>query len=180
MPDLVAGLPLELAHLSWLVGQWQGVGTGHYPTIEAFRFGQHVSIACDGRPFLSYTSRSWLIDEEGQPARALASESGFWRPRPDNGVELLLSHPMGYAEVWHGTVTIKAIESARITRAELLLRTELVARTSTAKEYTSGERRYGAVDGRLVWTFDMKAMGQPMGNHLAAQLWPIRDTVPTR
>ena len=59
-------LPEELIPLSWLIGRWAGVGLGHYPTIEDFRFGQEVSFITDGRPFLSYASRSWLLDEAPQ------------------------------------------------------------------------------------------------------------------
>ena len=176
MPGNVAGLPLELAHLSWLVGGWEGLGLAQYPTIEDFRFFQSVSITCDGRPFLAYRSKSWLVDDQGGFGRPLASESGFWRPLPDNGVELLLSHPTGYSEVWYGTAAITAMESARVTGAKLELTTDLVARTESAKEYTSGHRLYGlAPGGDLAWTFDMAAMGHDLRNHLSAKLRPTRD-----
>lgn len=175
MPDQVAGLPVELAHLSWLVGEWEGLGTGQYPSIDDFRFAQRVSVTCDGRPFLAYQSKSWLLDDDGEIVRPLARESGYWRPRPDNGVELLLSHPTGYSEVWHGTVKINSLESARVTGAQMELRTDMVARTETAKEYTAGERLYGLVRGELLWTFDMAAVGQQMSNHVAARLRPLDD-----
>lgn len=180
MSSTVAGLPIELAHLSWLVGEWEGVGLGQYATIEDFRFGQSISISCDGRPFLHYRSQSWLLDDDGAPVRQTASESGFFRPQPDNGVELLLSHPSGYAEVWHGTVTVTALHNARITGAQLDLRTDLVARTESAKPYTAGHRLYGLVNGELLWTFDMAAMGEPLSNHLAARLRPIYDQAAER
>ena len=35
---IIEGLPNELAHLTWLIGRGVGVGTGHYPTIDDFRF----------------------------------------------------------------------------------------------------------------------------------------------
>ena len=66
-------VPEQLLPLSWLIGRWVGVGTGQYPTIEDFRFGQEVSFATDGRPFLIYWSRSWLLDDEGNRVRPLAS-----------------------------------------------------------------------------------------------------------
>ena len=160
----------ELAPLSWLIGHWVGVGTGHYPTIEDFRFGQEVVFSTDGRPFLNYSSRSWLLDEDGNRVRPLASESGFIRPRPDNHLEMQLSHPTGYAEIWYGKVEITGIEQAVITGARAEMRTDAVMRTESAKEYTLGHRLYGLVDGKLLWTFDMAAMGQPLSNHLAASL----------
>ena len=168
--QILPGVADELAHLSWLLGRWVGVGTGQYPTIEDFRFGQEVVFATDGRPFLTYWSRSWLLDDDGNQVRPLATESGFWRPRPNNGVEITLDHPTGFAEIWYGSVEVTGIENAVITGARAQLRTDAVMRTESAKEYTAGERLYGLVDGKMLWTFDMAAVGQPMQNHLAASL----------
>jgi hypothetical protein len=162
--------PPALAHLSWLIGTWVGVGVGGYPTIEGFRFAQEVSFATDGRPFLSYASRSWLLDDEGNRVKPLAPELGFLRPAPDNGVEMLLAHPLGYAEVWVGEVTVTGIVDAVITGARAELRTDVVARTATAKEYSSGHRLYGLVEGDLLWAFDMAAVSTPLTSHLSARL----------
>ena len=87
-------IPEPLLPLSWLLGTWVGVGVGGYPTIEEFQFGQEVTFATDGRPFLSYWSRTWLLDSEGERVRPLATEAGFWRPRPDNRCELLWRYDM--------------------------------------------------------------------------------------
>jgi len=165
-------LPEALLPLSWLIGRWIGVGTGQYPTIEDFRFGQEVSFSADGRPFLSYWSRSWMLDDDGNRVRPLGTEAGFWRPQPGNRVEVQLAHPTGYAEIWLGEVEITGLENAAITGARATLRTDGVMRTASAKPYEGGERLYGLVDGKLLWTFDMMAVGQPIGNHLAATLLP--------
>ena len=74
---IIEGLSNELAHLTWLIGRGVGVGTGHYPTIEDFRFGQEVSFSTDGRPFLTYWSRSWLLDDSGNRVRPLAPKRVF-------------------------------------------------------------------------------------------------------
>ena len=166
-------VPLELKPLSWLIGRWVGVGTGQYPTIDDFRFGQEVSFTTDGRPFLAYHSRSWLLDDEGQRVRPLAMESGFWRLQGTNEIHVTLAHPTGYAEIWFGTLEITALENAAITGARATLRTDVISRTPTAKDYSAGERLYGLVNGRLLWTYDMAAMGEPMTNHLAATLQPL-------
>jgi hypothetical protein len=168
-------MPAELAHLWWLLGDWEGVGTGQYPTIDDFRFGQRVSFSCDGRPFLSYVSRSWLIEDHGTPGRPLATERGFFRPgtEGERSTEVLLTHPTGFSEIWLGQVVITDLQDARITGARMELTTEVVARTAAAKEYTAGHRLYGLVDGDLLWTFDMAAMGHELGNHLAARLRPV-------
>ena len=170
---LPSDLPEELLPLSWLIGRWAGVGLGQYPTIEDFRFGQEVSFATDGRPFLQYASRSWLLDDDGAKVRPLGTETGYWRPRPGNEVEVLLSHPTGISEVWLGEVEVLGLADARITGARATLRTDAVARTASAKDYVGGERLYGLVEGELMWTFDMAAMGEPMTNHLSARLRPV-------
>jgi hypothetical protein len=169
----VAGPPDELAHLSWLIGRWGGIGEGGYPTIAPFRYEQVVEFACDGRPFLEYRSVSWIVDEQNTRIRAAATESGYARPRPNNGVELLLAHPTGFVEVWLGRVEVTALHDARVTGARIELTTDAVVRTESAKEVTSGHRLYGLVDGRLLATYDMAAVGHPLSNHLAIALEPI-------
>ena len=166
----VGVLPKELLPLSWLVGQWVGVGTGQYPTIEDFRFGQEVSFACDGRPFISYWSRSWLLDDDGNRVRPLGTETGFWRPRQDNRLEMQLAHPTGYAEIWLGSHEALGIEDARITSARATMRADVIAATPSAKPYSAGERLYGLVNDELMWTFDMAAAGESLTNHLSARL----------
>lgn len=159
--EIPADLAPECVPLAWLLGTWRGVGLGQYPTIEDFRFGQEVVVGhTPGKTYLAHESRSWLLDEAGNLVRPLARESGWWRPARDGSVELLLSHPTGYVEIWLGQVTGTKIE----------LRTDLVARTATAKDYTAGHRLYGHVEGDLLWTFDMAAVGQPLQNHLSARL----------
>jgi hypothetical protein len=155
-----AELPAQLAPLSWLVGRWEGAGVGGYPTIESFQFGQEVEFSTNGKPFLSYVSRTWLLDDDGTPVRPLATESGYWRPQPDGSLEVVLAHPTGYAEIWLGTITGTKIELA----------TDVVVRTATAKEYTGGTRLYGQVEGDLLWAYDMAAVGQPLQSHISARL----------
>lgn len=171
-PEGGAALPTELLYLSWLIGTWSGVGLGQYPTIEDFRFHQDLVIANDGRPFLSLNSRTWLLNNEGERIRASASEVGYLRPHPDNEVELLLVHPMGISEVWFGKVEVTGMVDSKITGARMRLTTDGVMRTPTAKEVNAGERLYGLVEGDLLWTYDMAAMGEAMGNHISARLRP--------
>ena len=160
-----ADLDPALLPLSFLIGEWAGVGLGQYPTIEDFRFGQEVVVTyTPGKAVLDYESRSWLIDEAGEKVRPLAREHGYWRPQPDNQVELTLAHPTGIVEIWLGEVDNGKIE----------LRTDAVARTASSKEYSAGHRLYGLVNGDLYWTFDMAAVGKELQNHLAAQLKRVK------
>ena len=158
--QLYADLPPALVPLAFLIGRWEGAGVVGYPTIESANFGQEVEFWHDGRPFLHYRSQAWLLDDDGQQVRPLASEVGFWRPGPDGDLEVLLSHPTGIVEIYVG-----AVEGPRIT-----LQTDLVARTTTAKEYTAASRLYGLVDSDLMWVMDMAAVGQSLQSHVSGQL----------
>ena len=150
----------DLAPLLFLLGRWEGAGVGGYPTIESIQFGQEIVFSHNGKPFLIYASRSWLLDEEGHPGRPLATETGYWRPQPDGQVEVVLAHPTGITEIYLGAVTGTKIEMS----------TDVVARTSSAKEVTAGHRLYGMVGADLAWAYDMAAVGQPLQPHLSAQL----------
>jgi hypothetical protein len=150
----------DLAPLEFLLGRWDGAGIGGYPTIESFRFGQEISFSHNGKPFLSYASRTWRLDDEGRLGPPLATESGYWRPRPGRQVEVMLAHPTGIVEIYLGEVSGTRIEMA----------TDVVARTATAKQVTAGHRLYGLAGGDLGWAYDMAAMGQPLQPHISAQL----------
>jgi THAP4-like, heme-binding beta-barrel domain len=158
--ELSADTPVELVPVAWLLGTWEGVGVVGYPTIESANFGQEIVFEHVGKPFLAYRSQTWLLDADGARVRPLASESGYWRPGPNGTLEVTLSQPTGFAEIWVGEIKGAKIE----------LRTDVVARTVSAKEYTAGHRLYGLVDGELFWAFDMAAVGQPMQSHVSARL----------
>ena len=51
--------------LAWLLGTWEGFGLADYPTITSCRFHQRMQFTNDGQGFLSYFSRSWQIDDDG-------------------------------------------------------------------------------------------------------------------
>ncbi len=169
MSDITADVPEaqdpelheRLEHLAFLVGRWQGVGVVGYPTIESANYEQELSFTHDGRPFLSYSSRTWLIDSDGAPSRPAATETGFWRPgKEPRDVEVLLAHPTGIVEVYVGEVAFTRIDLA----------TDVVARTETAKQVSGLKRLYGLVEGDLAYAIDMAAVDQPLQSHLSARL----------
>mgnify|MGYP001573961432 CR=1 FL=1 len=64
----------QCARLAWMLGTWAGNGHGEYPTIEPFQFGQELIFQQDGRPFIHYMSRAWIVDEQGNHVREAAQE----------------------------------------------------------------------------------------------------------
>jgi hypothetical protein len=160
--DLRRGPDLHPALLGLLpyVGIWRGTGKGGYPTIEDFDYAQEVRFSHDGRPFLAYESRAWIIDADGKPVRPAFREVGWWRPQPDDSLEVLLTSPTGIAEIYVGQIDGTKIE----------LSTDLVARTATAKDVSANHRLYGIVDGALLYAVDMAAVGHPLTPHLSARL----------
>jgi hypothetical protein len=156
----------RLEPLSFLVGTWRGLGVVGYPTIEEQRYEQELVFSHDGRPFLAYESRSWILDADGNRLRQSAREVGWWRPgKEPRDVELLLAHPTGIVEVYVGEVVFRKVE----------LRTDLVARTETAKEVGGLHRLYGMVDEELMYAIDMAAVGLPLQPHLSARLTRVEQ-----
>ncbi|WP_424217396.1 FABP family protein (plasmid) [Streptomyces sp. BI20] len=149
-----------------LIGRWHGWGRGEYPTLaDGFRYAQEVSFAHDGRPFLAYEARAWLVDAEGTPIRPAGRETGWWRVLPDTSLEVVLAHPTGIVETYLGTVT--PLDGGGI---EVLIETDAVTTTPRAKEVTATRRRYVLREGELTVDHAMAAVGQPLTHHLAARL----------
>jgi hypothetical protein len=165
--DLRTGPDLHPSLLGLLpfIGVWRGRGGGEYPTIESFEYAQEIRISHDGRPFLFYESRAWLVTPDGAPIRPAFREVGWWRVVMDGDkatdeMEALFATPTGVQELHIGKVAGVRLEMS----------TDAVMRTSTAKEVTAGHRLYGIVDRDLLYAQDLAAVGQPLSSHLAAKL----------
>lgn len=181
-------LPIELTPFAFLVGAWRGTGVISYGETETeFRQNMIFEPIPGGR--LEY--QSTVTDLSGNP---ISSERGYWmlsRPNdesdagpgllPGSGVsaitvredlelwrnsdggfdiEALIVQPSGVAELYFGH-----IKGARIDMA-----TDAVLRSPNAKEYASGKRMWGLVEGALLWAWDMAALGQPLKSHASARL----------
>lgn len=161
-PDALPAPHALLAPLAGLLGIWAGRGRGGYPTLdEEFSYAQEVAFSHDGRPFLHYEARAWLLDAEGVPLRPSARESGWWRVQPDGRVEALITQPTGVAEILVGRAGGGAADLA----------SHQVALTPTAKEVEATRRRYAWTDdGTLDFVHDLAAVGRPLQHHLSARL----------
>ncbi|MEU6985163.1 FABP family protein [Streptomyces sp. NPDC046324] len=161
-PDEAPAPHPQLAPVSGLLGTWSGRGRGGYPTLdEEFTYEQEVTFSHDGRPFLHYEARAWLLDADGTPLRPSARESGWWRLQPEGRVEALITQPTGIAEILVGRADAGTVDLA----------THAVALAPTAKEVDATRRRYTVVDeDTLDFVHDLAAVGQPLQHHLSVRL----------
>lgn len=191
-------LPIELTPFTFLIGSWQGSGVVSYPVGDKpateIEFFQSVSFRPMANGRLDFES----IVQDGK-GNLISSEKGYWmlsRPAnegdagpgllPGNGVsaitvredlelwrnanggfdiEALIIQPSGIAELYFGQ-----IKGARIDLA-----TDAVLRSPNAKEYSSGQRVLGLVEGALLWAWDMAALGTPLKSHASARLEKVVD-----
>jgi hypothetical protein len=151
-----------------LLGEWHGEGvqSGAAAGSDAdLRFGQWVRFSHDGRGFLAYESRTWRLTDDGAIVGPDARESGFWRPRGDDDVELLVTSPEGVVEIYVG--------SARTTTSWELA-TDVLARTPDAPDVTRAVRLYGIVDGALLYAIDRAGPDEAPRPWMSARLERIR------
>jgi hypothetical protein len=185
LPD---DLPIELTPFAFLIGSWKGSGVISYGAGDT-EFLQSVKFTPLVGGKLEYQAD--VTDLSGKP---ISSERGYWMlSRPNNesdagpgllpgsgvsaitvredlelwrnksggfDIEALIIQPTGVAELYFGE-----IKGARIDIA-----TDAVLRSPNAKEYASGKRMWGLVEGALLWAWDMAALGNPLRSHASARL----------
>lgn len=146
-----------------LVGVWRGTGLfGNEPDAKDPQFGQQITIAHDGRPFLTYESVTWLLAPDGAVLRPAARELGFWRPQPDGSIELLVAHSEGRIEVFYGQPR---------SAASWALSTDVGWRTPTAPPVIGTTRLYGITpDGRLAYVEERAHSDVELAPHASAAL----------
>ncbi|MDQ4102520.1 MAG: FABP family protein [Actinomycetota bacterium] len=149
--------------LAPLIGVWRGEGLAQYPSLLGeFRYGQQITFAHDGRPFLVYEARAWLLSPSGQVLRPAAREVGWWRVDEDETIEVVLAHMFGICEIYYG---------GRTGETAWELEADTIARTDTARETTAAVRLYGVVEnGDLAYAEERALRGLPLKPHLSAQL----------
>lgn len=148
----------SLEPLRALVGTWRGHGRGEYPTIDPFEYTEEVTFTDVGKPFLTYSQRTWSLT--GQPMHV---ETGYLRA-PDNGaVEFVLAQPTGQTELAEGPLSQEPSGFTAELRSQ-------VVNSSTAKIVDQTIRRIRLDADTLTTSFDMAAVGVPMSHHLSAVL----------
>ncbi|MDF3292765.1 MULTISPECIES: FABP family protein [Streptomyces] len=167
MIEIPSDLHPDLVPLAFLLGNWQGAGVCDFPGAEKCNFGQEVTFSHDGRPFLEYTSHTWVLDAEGNKVRPLESESGFWRVDADRKVEAVMSRDEGVVEIWYGELADQ--------KPQIDLVTDAVARLASASPYSGGKRLYGYVKGDLMWVGEKSTPDVPLRPYMSAHLKKVVD-----
>ena len=148
----------DVEPFAFLLGTWRGEGSGDYPTIEPFRYGEEMRFEHVGDPFLLYAQRSWLLADDSMP---LHFERGFLRPGSGPGeVEFTLAHPLGLTEVAEGSI--------RGTRIDVV--STSVSSTSTGSPVTRLERRIEVDGDRLRYELRMATAEVLLTRHLVGEL----------
>lgn len=126
-----------------------------------FAFGQYATFIHDGRPFLAYESRSWLLDDAGEPRRPAWRETGFWRPGDsEDDLEVVIAANTGQSLTFAGATGDLRWEIA----------TTSATPTATAVRVDGERRLYAMVDGGLAYATELAPHGQPYAAHLNASL----------
>lgn len=168
--DVRSGPDVDDALLSVLplLGEWHGEGVlsgAAAGSDQDLRFGQWVRFSHDGRGFLAYESRTWRLTDDGAIVGPDTREAGFWRPRGQDDVELLVANPAGLVELYVGRAR---------TTTSWELTTDVLARTPDAPAVTRAVRIYGIVDGALMYAIDRAGDDEPLRPTMSARLERIR------
>jgi len=149
--------------LAPLLGVWRGKGEAEYPSLLGqFQYGQQITFSHDGRPFLAYETRAWLLNPSGQVLGPAAREVGWWRVDPEETVEMVLAHAFGICEIYYG---------GRTSEDSWEFSTDAVVRSDTARDTTEATRLYAIMeDGDLAYVEERALRRLPKQHHLAAQL----------
>ncbi|KAM3283365.1 peroxynitrite isomerase [Capsicum chacoense] len=142
--------------LTELLGTWKGDGEGFFPTISSFNYSEELQFShSPNKPVIAYSSKTWNM-KSGQP---MHSESGYWRPKPDGTIEVVIAQSTGLVEVQKGTYDVN--------EGVVKLKSELVGNASKVKEIT---RVFKLENGELSYVVEMATNLTALQPHLKALL----------
>lgn len=153
--------------LTPLVGTFRGEGTGDFPTIDPFTYGEEVSFLPRGGPVLAYTQRTWDPDTE----RPMHGETGFLRPAGEGGLELLLAHTFGLTELQEGVLELTEVPADGL---RLRLESTVIGVAGTAKAVDHVRRELTLTGDLLRSELWMTYAGVEAEQHLRSELHRVR------
>ncbi|MEZ2122961.1 MULTISPECIES: FABP family protein [unclassified Corynebacterium] len=145
-----------------LIGVWRGEGQADTATDGQYNFGQQLVFAHDGENYISYESRIWRLNDEGEPAGADQRETGFLRISEKDEIEFICCHSTGVVEIFYGEpLTERAwqVESA----------STMVTATGPAT-LGPGKRLYGLLPTNDLGWVDERVVDGALRPRMSAQL----------
>ncbi|KAI5674821.1 hypothetical protein M9H77_15185 [Catharanthus roseus] len=159
MEEGQAALHPAVQPLAFLLGSWRGQGEGSYPpTISPFRYSEELQFSHNpNKPVISYSQKTWKLNS-GEPMHA---ESGYWRPKLDGTIEVVIAQSTGLVEVQKGAYDAKG---------NVMLRSTMIGNASKVKEIT---RHFKVENGELSYVVEMSTNVMSLQEHLRASLAKI-------
>ncbi|KFK42333.1 hypothetical protein AALP_AA2G242800 [Arabis alpina] len=158
IPAVSPPLHPSVASLSYLLGTWRGQGEGKYPTIPSFHYGEELCFSHSGKPVIAYTQKTWKLETK----EPMHSESGYFRPKLDGSIEVVIAQSTGLVEVQKGRYDVDD--------QSIILKSDLVGNASKVKEIS---REFGLVNGKLSYVVQMSTTTNHLQPHLEAMLEKI-------
>lgn len=145
-----------------LVGVWRGEGKADTVVDGNYAFGQQLVFKHDGENYLSYESRFWKLDEDGNPTGPDLRETGFWRINDDDEIEFVCTHSTGVVEIYYG-------EPISERAWELQAASTMVTATGPAS-LGPGKRLYGLMPNNDLGWVDERLRDDEFVPRMSAQL----------
>ena len=145
-----------------LVGVWRGEGQAIDKEGKEYAFGQQLVFAHDGENYLSYQSRTWRLDENGEFAGVDDRESGFWRISLDDNIEVISAHANGGVEIMYGQPISE--------RAWQLESASTMVTETGPKQHGPGKRLFGLMPNNELGWVDERLVDGELTPKRSAQL----------
>ncbi|MEQ8672645.1 MAG: FABP family protein [Aggregatilineales bacterium] len=158
-----------MGQLRQLVGTWEGIGRGTFPTIDPFEYTEKMVIHAIGNdPLLYYEQYTWRNNASGQKIAA-HQECGFIRPISGNSIELTNGQNSGRTEILVGTIEQRGTEIfLNLTSKHIAYDERMIA----------SSRVFRLVEGQLEYSTGMATVSVPqIQPHLHATLQKVVERV---
>lgn len=145
-----------------LVGVWRGEGQADTAVDGQYTFGQQIVFSHDGENYLSYESRIWKLDDDGEAVGPDQRESGFWRIDLKDEIEFICNHSTGVVEIFYGQPVNE--------RAWELEAASTMVTASGPDSLGPGKRLFGLMPNNDLGWVDERLVDGEMRPRMSAQL----------
>ncbi|AKE39867.1 UPF0678 fatty acid-binding protein-like protein [Corynebacterium camporealensis] len=148
-----------------LVGVWEGQGQAYDTDGNEYAFGQQLVIAHDGEEYLTFSSRTWKLNEDGKAEGADVRETGFWRISAKDEIEMTYTSSTGIVEIFYGEPFNE--------RAWQLESASTMVTETGPKNLGPGKRMYGLMPNNNLGWVDERMVDGEMRPYMSAELTRI-------